>query len=721
MLITGKPGAATGDAPLTVTMQTSGGQTATTLAAADGSFSFDFNGTPGQTVTLVATDGQGRESAPLLLGTISANRNVDLRLLLGDNKFKPAGLQIDGHRLAVTQDVETHDTSDKLPLFDISNPLEPSLSRVVAATIPVHGAVFAGDRLYGIGQTLMSVSLTDPAEPPLVHQGNYPYYGYGSAFVAGNYLLASDYLPRGYDSSSRIDLFDLARPAAPRNMMGVSTDGYMTLRQIHDYRGFIVAVTHVDVEDHPEFRPGDVVIYRHVANDLPEVNRINIPSFDSWYSQLAGQTLYLTDPSTAELVTVDLSDPLDPTPAIHRYALPAPAAAFAVRGDRIYLPTDSGLLVGDVSSGSFSVIETKPVSGTRLAAALAGGALYLLNGDPLMEIVEVTAPPAVDPGRIQVVAAGAANATITGEAAAVSASSSATIELRNASTGATVTANVAADGSFTATLAAGTLAAIDAFATDALGQHSLTVRAGVVPLGELRELEMSDAAHENRQWFRTLAPAGGTLWASGTYSNLSVPYHVTDLAHPQTGSEVSGDVPAFEMHVRGDVLYSYERYLGAIDVPAGESRTGGRPSAEGTVRPSFVLSGAYAFGTVASGEGSAIETFELTDPRQPVYVATSTIVDDAHVTRLLRLSERYLVALAPEGADVVVIDAINPYALAAVSSLQIPSFHAGSGTIVGTTLYISGIDGGLAIVDVSNALAPQFVSRVATRWRTRTR
>jgi hypothetical protein len=75
---------------------------------------------------------------------------------------------------------------------------------------------------------------------------------------------------------------------------------------------------------------------------------------------------------------------------------------------------------------------------------------------------------------------------------------------------------------------------------------------------------------------------------------------------------------------------------------------------------------------------------------------------------LVAMGTGYIIGLSPDLAthDVAIIDRTNVNSLNRIAELAIPNFEAIDGTLDGTTLYVVGADGGLAIVDLTNPFTP---------------
>src|SRR5439155_319973 len=143
----------------------------------------------------------------------------------------------------------------------------------------------------------------------------------------------------------------------------------------------------------------------------------------------------------------------------------------------------------------------------------------------------VLAPPVIDTTRITV----GRGATVSGSATAISGAMPILAEVRNTTSGASVSGiAVASDGSFSASIPASAGDAISLVATDVNGATSGVVRVGVVPFGSSASIVPITAAMANNDGnfrARHIAIEGTTLAAvnypiSGTDTNKLVIFNI---------------------------------------------------------------------------------------------------------------------------------------------------------------------------------------------------
>src|SRR5438552_10377236 len=129
-----------------------------------------------------------------------------------------------------------------------------------------------------------------------------------------------------------------------------------------------------------------------------------------------------------------------------------------------------------------------------------------------------------------------------------------------------------------------------------------------------------------------------------------------------------------------------------------------------------VVSGGYAF-TAETGcaHNGTIYVYDVTNPAAPRSLggqAVATGIGSHDFSDLELLGSDYLIGISPSasGRDVVIIDRRDVNALKKVGELQIAGIDSFRAKVVGSTLYVAGGDGGVAIVSVAQATALQLLS-----------
>src|SRR5207237_9914609 len=132
------------------------------------------------------------------------------------------------------------------------------------------------------------------------------------------------------------------------------------------------------------------------------------------------------------------------------------------------------------------------------------------------------------------------------------------------------------------------------------------------------------------------------------------------------------------------------------------------------------VSGGYAY-TAAPGcaHNGTIYVYDVPNPAAPRSLGgqpVATGIGSHDFSDLELLGSDYLIGISPSasGRDVVIIDRRDVNALKKVGELQIAGIDSFRAKVVGSTLYVAGGDGGVAIVSVAQATAPQLLSVVNT-------
>jgi hypothetical protein len=123
----------------------------------------------------------------------------------------------------------------------------------------------------------------------------------------------------------------------------------------------------------------------------------------------------------------------------------------------------------------------------------------------------------------------------------------------------------------------------------------------------------------------------------------------------------------------------------------------------------------------ATTSDGRLHVYDISNPESPLFVRSQGTVNHSslHYRGLVAYGPNYLVGLSsdrPFGADfdVSIIDRTNVSSLSRVTLFGIVNFDAVDGFIEGTTLYAVGATGGIAVVDLTNPLAPVLRSTIDT-------
>ncbi|MDQ6799844.1 MAG: Ig-like domain-containing protein, partial [Acidobacteriota bacterium] len=138
--VTGTADSIRGQVPITVEIKNTATSIAkTTSVAQDGSFSATISAHAGEAITVTATDGAGRVAGPVGVGSVpfgSAARTTPV-VISGDTNFRARTIAVDGTTVALAgypDPTGSIGSSDKLAIYDVSNPSAPVLRRTVPAT-----------------------------------------------------------------------------------------------------------------------------------------------------------------------------------------------------------------------------------------------------------------------------------------------------------------------------------------------------------------------------------------------------------------------------------------------------------------------------------------------------------------------------------------------------------------------------------------------------------
>jgi hypothetical protein len=143
----------------------------------------------------------------------------------------------------------------------------------------------------------------------------------------------------------------------------------------------------------------------------------------------------------------------------------------------------------------------------------------------------------------------------------------------------------------------------------------------------------------------------------------------------------------------------------ATKLPSGTNHAGGDIA--------IALIGNYAV-TAEAGwyNDGRVNVYNVTNPAAPVSMRQQRTAAAATVYRaLVPMGTSYLIAISPDkpgnvGHDINVIDVSNIDNFVLKVDLDVAGIDAIDGVLDGVTLYLTGIDGALAIVDLTNPLAP---------------
>jgi hypothetical protein len=709
--ILGSAGAATDpDQPITLTATNlTSGNTFTVNANIDGSFALPVQGNAGDAITLKAKDANffPLESPVLNVGTLQfgtpAPTQIDKSAWAPDTNFRARHLAMDDRNLLVHGGA-----SDDLTILSIADPARPAFVRTVNISNGVINDVAISNGWAIIASSdlvLLDLSSTTSSPIYLPDQG---YYEYGMA-VAGGYV----YVSTNNGNDGRIRIYDISAPASPRYVREQGIVSGLTWDSLLSYGNYLVAISGA----RPNGVGHDVVVIdRTNINSLVKIADVDVPSFDANYGRIAGGLLYLTSAASRDVVVVDLSTPTAPA-VLGRVTAPSNAGRSAV--------VKTTAFVADTASGLVEIDASNPATPTLVGAVATTGTAYDVNitapyayvaNDIGLAIVTISTPPQVEPSRIRMSAQGT-NVVVTGTARAVLGAAPLTVAVHDVNLDTTASASVAADGSFTVTVSALAGDVITIEATDGASRTSGVIPLGHVPFGSgVGFIPLTPAITGEASYrARTLATDGAHLIVGGYGESTStrlVIFDVTDPAAPVYKRTVAlNNGPINNVAISGGWAVIAANELILLDLNSQTSSPIYLPD-QGYYEYDVLVRDGYAFTTTNNGNDARIRIYEASSLPAARYIREQAMgISGLTFSGLAALGSRYLIGISDDrpnnvGHDVVVIDRSNAYNLVKVADLDIPNFNGYRGKVLGTTLYLAGTSGGLAVVDLANPALP---------------
>jgi hypothetical protein len=726
--VTGSTASILGLAPLTLELRnaTTGASVSGVAVGSNGSFNTGIAALSGHMLTIKATDGVGRASGPLTLGTVpfgSDTRHAPISTAMTDGAFIARVVSAHANRAVVTSYPPAN--SDKLVLFDVTVPGSPTYLRTAASgastlfdvKVKDGWAYFAADRLG-------TLDLANPAATPTLANTNQPGWE-SSVEIIGGYAFTSEY---DWFNDARIHIYDVSVPSSPRylrtqNMVGHA--GYRFTDLVAFGTDYLIGISF----DKPFGIGRDVmVIDRRDIYNLKQVVQFDIPNFDGFRANLLDNRLYVAGVSGGVAI-VDLSNPSAPV-LVSTVTSAGAARAIEIAGSTLAVANGTnGVSFIDIATSPAQVIGSHAIPGSAWDVSLSRGAMYVAGELGLTAVANVALPPMLDESKLTMTPA-AASTTVTGTAQALTGITPITTRVDNVTTGAaSPAASVNPDGSFSATVAAVPGQALALAASDLAGRVStrkLPVVYGSTTTHVANQVVVNDPAYRARRIAsdgNISVASSGSLFGSGLGSLSSRMYlfRQPDASEPpQIISTTAGGV--HDVEISSGYLYIAGDRLGTINLTnpalttnlANTNQAGG----EGAV----AISGSHAFTSETDWfNDGRIHIYNVSNPDSPVYVRSQGLpgVSGLNFEGLLALGTSYLIGISPDrpggvDRDVMVIDRTNINSLVKVAEIPIPNFDAYDGVIDGTTLYVAGGEGGVAIIDLTNPLAPVLRSVINT-------
>lgn len=708
---------------LTATNTRTGVKSTAVADRLNGSFAIPVSGNAGDTFTFNATDSHPYPltSTTADFGPLATDASPVLQIPKSgwnvDAAFLPRTVALDGRTLAVASYPTTNGASDRLVLFDLSDPAHPQMTRSLSANQGAIADVAIADGVvYTVAFRLAALSLSDPNAQPV-----FPSFDPGgrerAVAIAGGYAFTAE---AGASSSGVIHVYDVTTPLAPRYLRSQA----MASGLVHDFTDLQPYGSDylVGISNSPSGRDVMVVDRRDV-NNLKKVSDLAIPNFEAFRGTIAGSRLYLASLSTAEIVVVDLQNPAAPVVA-GRLPLPAPAGnALPIEKDVLVAGGSAGLVQSPSDPTALALIGTAPLGGIAFDLAVRQGYAYVANESGLA-VVPVTVAPRIDHARIRIVPSSATMVNVLGVADAITGLRPIRLELksmRGGSPSASVTISLAdtSDGSFNVSLPAAAGDSILITATDPGQRTAGPQLAGTVPFGTSAAVTPLSIPSDGFR-ARTLAIDGTALvvagYSDGTNAGASDQVFLFDVTGDSprlVRSLVANQGAVRDVAIAGGVAYSVASRLAALDL-SDPAATPKYPSYDpGGTEQAVTVSDGYAF-TAEGGasQSGVIHIYDVTIPLAPRYLRSQSMMSGVthDFTDLQPLGNDYLIGISnsSSGRDVVIIDRRDANNLVKAGELSIPEIAAFRGRVVGTTLYLAG-ETGAAIVDCSTPASPRVL------------
>jgi hypothetical protein len=715
--VTGAAQAVTGAMPiaLEVVNASTGASVSGLQVLTDGSFTAMLPAAAGNRITVKATDSFARVNGPLLIGTVpfgAPATTVVISPAMADAAFLARNVSVHGNRAVVASYPPAN--SDKLVVFDVTTPAAPGHLRTVpSAASTVWDVTVREGWLFFAADRFGSLNLSDPNATPNLANRNEG--GWESAVeIVDGYAFTAEY---DFWNDGRIHIYDVITPSAPRYLRTQAMSATRDLR----FTDLVAYGTDYLIGVSPDARDVTVIDRRNISA-LRVVANFDIPGFQGYFGKIVGTDLYVA--GVTGLAVVDLSNPAAPR---NKGVLSTPGAprGFDVLGTTVATADGSaGVTFLDSTPAELPVIlGSQGVGGSAWETAFNGATLYVANEAGLAVIDRFGAAPLIDRSRIITSSNGANTATVTGSASAILGLANLTAELRNATTGVSVAPiAVAADGSFNAGISAMSGHLLTLRATDGAGRTAGPVSLGTVPFGSATNHVSISTAMTDGGFLSRVVAAGGDRAVVTSYPDansdklvifdVSTPGNATHLRTvPSTASTL------WDVKVRDGWAYFSADRLGTLDLlnPAAVPNLADRN--EGGWESSIEIVGGYAFTSEYDWWNDArIHVYDVSTPSQPRYLRTQAMspTRDQRFSDLVAWGDNYLIGISPDARDVMVIDRSDIQVLKRVSNYDIPGFTGFRGAVLGNRLYVAGVNGGVAIVDLSNPAAPALVQIVTS-------
>jgi len=723
LVITGAARAINGSGALTVqaTDVTTNTVSSSQSVATDGSFSLSFAAKVGDAITIEATDASNRKSGAVSLGIVPFGSGVlftPIPPAISEPNFHARSLATDGTTLVVGGWADSGTT--KALLFDVTDPSTPVYKRTITLNNgPVNDvAVSNGFALINANDTWV-LDLSSPTSTPVTlgDPGNLEY----AMVVSGGYLFTTT----PHFNDGRVRIYDVSSPGAARFLRDQSFIGSLTYYGITSYgSNYVIAFS----SDRPGGVGHDVVIFdKSNINSLVKVADIDIggANFNAFRGKVIGSTLYVAG-TNGGVAIVDITDPKAPVvkgtiPTAEAYSVDFAGSTGAI-GDG-----SAGVILFDATNPVAPVITgTQAIGGSAWDVLFNRGNLYVANEQGIVVIQNLAGPPVVYPSLITVTPASGTTATIAGAARSISGVAPLTVEVKNTRSGASISGQpVAGDGSFSILLPASVGDPITVEATDQAGRKSGAIDVGIVPFGSAVTMTpIIPAISEGGYHARTIAAEGTNLIVGGYGdggSTKAILFDTSDPSAPVYKRTITlGNGAVNDVTISNGFAYIAANDVWGLDLssPTSTQFTFGDP---GNFETALLASGGYLFTATPHFNDGRIRIYDISNPTTPRFLRDQSNIGSMQFYGLAAVGDNYLAAFSSDrpggvGHDLVIFDKSNVYSMVKVADIDIggASFNAFRGKVVGTTLYLAGTTGGLAVVDVSNPKSPVVKTIMAT-------
>jgi len=713
--VTGAPFSIGGRAPLTVTLtnQTTGASLSGGVVAADGSFSSVIPASAGDTITLTAVDGTNRASAPLDLGGVPFGGAVATSVITqsmrnGDNAFRARLMEVEGSTMVVTSWEGAR--SDKVLRFDVSDPLAPRYVDTIAANNNfIWDVALKNGYAYVASDDLRVVNMNGASSQLIIPDRYTDNYSISVA-VDGTYAFV------GTDPVvGRIQIFDVTNPQAPHYLRNQDLGGGVNFHKLLTYgTNYLIGIT-------PQGTNDVWVIDRRNVNNLVTVAKLAIPGLVGVTGRVVGDRLYVADRGGfAGVAIVDLSNPFAPV-LKSVTASSGPSLGVDASG--------SNIVVGDgVAGATFldasdqtapKIIGAQTMPGAAWDVRFANGALFVAHETGISVFPDVSAPPAINVSLIKLNRT-SSGATVTGSAHAIGGQRPLAVGVTNRTTGASISGiPVAADGSFSAPITGSSGDVIAISAVDAYSRTAGPVVVGSIPFGSSVTLTpISLGMQNNDAAFRArlMEVEGTTLVVTsweGARSDKVMRFDISNPLAPRYVDTIAANNNfIWDVALKNGYAYVASDDLRVVNMNGPSSQLIIPDRYTDNYSISVAVDGTYAFVGTDPVVGR-IQIFDVTNPQAPHYLRNQDLGGGVNFHKLLTYGSNYLIGITPQGNnDVWIIDRRNVNNLVTAAQLAIPGLVGVTGRVVGDRLYVTdrGGSGGVAIVDLSNPLAPVLKS-----------